>query len=65
VIVVQMIFKLEITKQSYIGNVLMLILIKDNKLIDIEYNMVKKQLTNTEVDKASSFKLMIGWIFII
>jgi hypothetical protein len=60
-----MIFKLEITKQSYIGNVLMLILIKDNKWIDIEYNMVKKQLTNTEVDKASSFKLMIGWIFII
>ena len=60
-----MIFKLEITKQSYMGNVLMLILIKDNKLIDIEYNMVKKQLTNTEVDKASSFKLMIGWIFII
>jgi hypothetical protein len=62
---VQMIFKLEITKQSYIGNVLMLILIKDNKWIDIEYNMVKKQLTNTEVDKASSFKLMIEWIFII
>jgi len=60
-----MIFKLEITKQSYIGNVLMLILIKDNKWIDIEYNMVKKQLTNTEVDKASSFKLMIEWIFII
>jgi uncharacterized membrane protein YkvI len=45
VIVMQVIFRLEITKLSYIGNVMFwhslhIVLIKSNKWVDIRYNMI-------------------------